>query len=146
MLKNVPKLINGDLLKILNDMGHGDTIVLADANFPAASQGTRVVYTPGADAVQMMDAILRLMPLDQYVDCPVQLMAVNPGDSYVPDIWDDFKATVLKNNGETKIEFIDRFSFYDCAKQAFAVVSTGEERLYGCAILKKGVLKPGEAV
>ena len=146
MLKNVPKLINGDLLKILNDMGHGDTIVLADANFPAASQGTRVVYTPGADAVQMMDAILRLMPLDQYVDCPVQLMAVNPGDSYVPDIWDDFKATVLKNNGETKIEFIDRFSFYDRAKQAFAIVSTGEERLYGCAMLKKGVLKPGEAV
>ena len=141
MLKNVPKLINGDLLKILNDMGHGDTLVLADANFPAASQGTKVVYTPGADAVQMMDAILSLMPLDQYVDNPVQLMAVNPGDTYVPTIWDDFKASVLKNNGETNIEFIDRFDFYDRAKKAYVVVSTGEERLYGCAILKKGVIK-----
>ena len=134
MLKHIPKLLTGELLKILNDMGHGDTLVLADANFP------------GADAVQMMDAILHLMPLDQYVDCPVKLMAVNPGDDYIPTIWDDFKASVVKNNGPVTIEFIDRFRFYEEAKKAFVVVSTGEERLYGCAILKKGVLKPGEAI
>lgn len=146
MLKHIPKLLTGELLKILNDMGHGDTLVLADANFPAAAQGTKVVYTPGADAVQMMDAILHLMPLDQYVDCPVKLMAVTPGDDYIPTIWDDFKASVIKNNGPVTIEFIDRFRFYEEAKKAFVVVSTGEERLYGCAILKKGVLKPGEAI
>ena len=146
MLKHIPKLLTGELLKILNDMGHGDTLVLADANFPAAAQGTKVVYTPGADAVQMMDAILHLMPLDQYVDCPVKLMAENPGDDYIPTIWDDFKASVIKNNGPVTIEFIDRFRFYEEAKKAFVVVSTGEERLYGCAILKKGVLKPGEAI
>ena len=133
MLKHIPKLLTGELLKILNDMGHGDTLVLADANFPAAAQGTKVVYTPGADAVQMMDAILHLM-------------AVNPGDDYIPTIWDDFKASVIKNNGPVTIEFIDRFRFYEEAKKAFVVVSTGEERLYGCAILKKGVLKPGEAI
>ena len=146
MLKHIPKLLTGELLKILNDMGHDDTLVLADANFPAAAQGTKVVYTPGADAVQMMDAILHLMPLDQYVDCPVKLMALNPGYDYIPTIWDDFKASVIKNNGPVTIEFIDRFRFYEEAKKAFVVVSTGEERLYGCAILKKGVLKPGEAI
>ena len=100
-----------------------------------------MAWSMSADAVQMMDAILSLMPLDQYVDNPVQLMAVNPGDTYVPTIWDDFKASILKNNGETNIEFIDRFDFYDRAKKAYVVVSTGEERLYGCAILKKGVIK-----
>lgn len=146
MLKNVPKLINGELLKILMDMGHGDTLVLADANFPAAAQGTRVVYTPGADAVQMMNAILKLMPLDQYVSCPVQLMSVNPGDTYVPTIWDDFIASIATNNGPTEVEYIDRFKFYEESKKAFVIVSTGEERLYGCAILQKGVLKPGEAI
>ena len=94
----------------------------------------------------LMRAILTLMPLDQYVETPVHLMAVNPGDTYVPTIWEDFKATVQEKNGPTNIDYIDRFDFYARAKEAFAVVSTGEERLYGCAILQKGVLKPGEAI
>ena len=140
MLKHIPKLLTGELLKILNDMGHGDTLVLADANFPAAAQGTKVVYTPGADAVQMMDAILHLMPLDQYVDCPVKLMAVNPGDDYIPTIWDDFKASVIKNNGPVTIEFIDRFRFYEEAKKAYAIIATGESALYANIMLQKGVV------
>ena len=140
MLKHIPKLLTGELLKILNDMGHGDTLVLADANFPAAAQGTKVVYTPGADAVQMMDAILHLMPLDQYADCPVKLMAVNPGDDYIPTIWGDFKASVIKNNGPVTIEFIDRFRFYEEAKKAYAIIATGESALYANIMLQKGVV------
>ncbi len=146
MLKNIPKVLSPDLLQILAQMGHGDTIVLADANFPAENCGKRVVYAPGTDAVQMMRAILTLMPLDQYVETPAYFMAVNPGDTYVPTIWEDFKQTVEELNGPTNITYIDRFDFYERTKNAFAVVSTGEERLYGCAILQKGVLKPGEAI
>lgn len=146
MLKNIPKILPPELVKILLEMGHGDNLVIADANFPAASNATRVIYAPGVDAVAMMDAILTLMPLDAFVESPAFLMAVNPGHDYTPTIWEDFKQTIYKHNGETNIKYIDRFEFYDQAKKAYVIISTGEERFYGCAILKKGVLAPGESI
>jgi len=146
MLKNIPKILPPELVKILLEMGHGDTLVLADANFPAVSHCSRVIHAPGVDAVEMMDAILTLMPLDAFVESPVCLMQVNPGHDYIPTIWEDFKASVMKHNGQTNITYIDRFEFYDKTKKAYVVISTGEERFYGCAILQKGVLAPGEAI
>lgn len=141
MLKNIPELIPPDLLKILAEMGHGDEIVIADANYPAVSCAKRTVYAAGVNAVDMLDAVLTLLPLDQYVPSPAALMAVTQHDEgHVPAIWKDFTEVIHRRSGETNIEYIDRFAFYERAKNAFAVISTGERRLYGCVIVKKGVI------
>lgn len=142
MLKNIPKILPPDLLKVLMEMGHGDEIVLADGNFPAVTCGQRVVRCDGHGIPELLDAILKLMPLDiKYSDTPVGLMEVVAGDSYVPEIWEEYKP-VLARYEETapQIEYIERFAFYERAKNAFAVVSTGEDALYANILLKKGVV------
>lgn len=143
MLKGIPNILTPDLLKILMEMGHGDTIVIGDGNFPAASMAkdSKLVRLDGHNACEVLDAILKFMPLDTYVDAPVTLMEIVPGDNVVPTIWDDFSAIIEKYEPGTKIEHIERFKFYDEAKKAYAVVSTSESALYACVILKKGVLK-----
>lgn len=142
MLKGISPLLSPELVKILMEMGHGDTLVIADANFPSASCGQRVVRADGLGAAEIMDAVLSLMPLDSYVESAVSLMQLNPGDDYVPFIWDDFKKVVAAREGEQNIRFIDRFEFYKQTKEAYCVIATGETALYACAILKKGVVKP----
>lgn len=142
MLKKIPPILSPELVKTLMDMGHGDTLVIADANFPSASNAKLLVRADGLGAAEIMGAILELMPLDQYADCSVTLMQLNPGETYVPFIWDDFKKTVAEKEGQQNIQFIDRFEFYKRAKEAFCVVATGETALYACAILQKGVVKP----
>ena len=144
MLKGISPLIQPELLKILAEMGHGDEIVIGDGNFPAASMGKRCVRCDGHGANEMLDAILRLLPLDDFVDAPVALMQVVPGS--VPDgeppIWADFRKTLDRPAPGTKIEFIERFAFYDRSRQAYATIQTGEGALYACVILKKGVIRP----
>lgn len=131
-----------ELLKILMEMGHGDTIVIGDGNFPAASMGKRVVRCDGVGTSVVLDAILQLMPLDSFVPAPVELMEVVPGDDYVPPVWDEYRGIIGKyepvNNG---IEHVERFEFYDRARAAYAVVSTSESALYANIILRKGVIK-----
>ena len=141
MLKNVPPILSPELMKILMEMGHGDEIVLADGNFPAASVARRLVRSDGHGVPELLEAVLKLFPLDVYVDRPVGLMAVVPGDKTRPTIWEQYR-TILKNSGEkfADFEFIERFAFYERAKQAYAVVATGEKALYANIILKKGVL------
>lgn len=143
MLKNIPPILSPELLKILMEMGHGDEIVLADGNFPAASMAQRLIRCDGHGVPEVLEAVLRLFPLDQYVEQPVALMAVVPGDSTKPTIWKRYR-TLITESGETfsDFEFVERFAFYERAKRAYAVVATSEAALYANIILKKGVIKP----
>ncbi len=142
MLKGIPSVLSPELLKILMEMGHGDEIVIADGNFPSAAIAQRLVRLDGHGVNEILDAVMQLMPLDTYVETPVGLMAVVPGDDVKPVIWDDYKATINKYESENcKIEFIDRFGFYERAKKAYAVIATGETAIYANILLKKGVVK-----
>lgn len=139
MLKGIPSIIPPELLKILMEMGHSDEIVIGDGNFPAAGIAKRLVRCDGHSVPAILDAILKLMPLDTYVDAPVALMEVVPGDPVVPVIWDEYRE-IIKKYQDVKIEYVERFAFYDRAKEAYAVVTTGETALYANVILKKGVV------
>lgn len=142
MLKNIPKILSPELVKILMEMGHGDEIVIADGNFPSETIGKRVVRCDGHGVPELLDAIMKLFPLDTYTDKPVMLMEVVKGDPVVPTIWDEYKEIINKYEPENcKIEMIERFAFYERAKTAYAVVATGEEAIYANIILKKGVVK-----
>jgi len=141
MLKGIPSILSPELLKILMEMGHGDEIVLADGNFPAASIAQRLVRCDGHGTAELLDAILKFFPLDKYVDAPVALMQVVPEDNVETPIWDVYKETVKKYEPvNNKFEHVERFAFYERAKKAYAVVATGEKALYANIILKKGVV------
>jgi len=143
MLKGISSIISPELLKVLMEMGHGDEIVIADGNFPAASHAARLVRCDGHDAVPLLEAILQLFPLDQYVQAPVALMSVVPGDPTKPVIWEEYKRVVEKYaTSHVEFEHVERFAFYERAKQAYAIIATGEPALYANLILKKGVIKP----
>jgi L-fucose mutarotase len=123
------------------EMGHGDELVIADGNFPAVSIAQRLVRSDGNMVPELLEAILKFFPLDPYVDCPVGLMQVVPGDPYKPTIWETYKKIIQKfPNKNNSIENIERFAFYERAKRAFAVVATSETALYANIILKKGVV------
>ena len=143
MLKGIPSILSPELLKILMEMGHGDTLVIGDGNFPAASiaKNSILVRLDGHGVPEILDAILQLVPLDPYIEAPVSLMEVVPGDPVETPIWDDYARIVEKYEPGTKIGHIERFQFYEVAKKAFAVVATGETALYANIILQKGVVK-----
>ena len=140
MLKTIPPILSPELLKVLMEMGHGDEIVLADANFPAASMARRLVRSDGHNIPELLDAVLQFLPLDTYVDMPVALMAVVSGDTYEPKIWDVYSATVERRERAVELELMERFAFYERAREAYAIVATGERSLYANIILKKGVV------
>ena len=141
MLKNIPEVISPELMKVLMEMGHDDEIVLADGNFPAASVAKRLIRCDGHGVCEILEAVLKFLPLDQYVEHPVALMAVVPGDKTKPTIWEEYRK-IIKASGEkfTDFEFVERFAFYERSKKAYAVVASGEKALYANIILKKGVL------
>lgn len=143
MLKGIPSLLSPELLKVLMEMGHGDTLVIGDGNFPHASIAgdSPLIRLDGHGCAEVLDAILTLFPLDTYVDAPVSLMEVVPGDNVETPIWDEFAKIIEKHQPGTKIRHVERFSFYDEAKKCYAVVSTGETALYANVILQKGVVK-----
>lgn len=139
MLKHIDPLLTGDLLAILADMGHGDDLVIVDANFPADALAQRLVQLPGITATATLEAVLDLLPLDDFVDTPTAAMDAPDGR---PALYTEFDQLLATAEGrEIPIELIDRFDFYDRTKQAYAVIATGERRLYGNIILKKGVLR-----
>lgn len=140
MLKGIPDIISPELLKILDEMGHGDEIVIGDGNFPAASNAKRLVRLDGHGVPEILEAILKLVPLDPYVDSPVMLMQVTPGDDTDPVIWKDYERIVKEQSGDFKMSEIERFAFYERARDAYAIVATGETALYANIILKKGVV------
>lgn len=139
MLKNIPSILSPELLKILMEMGHGDYIVIGDGNFPAVTNAQRLVRLDGHGVPEILDAILKLMPLDTYVDSPVSLMDNGDPDNR-PEVWATYKEIVEKNEGDKNIGLIERFDFYDKAKNAFAIVATGETAIYANIILQKGVV------
>lgn len=141
MLKNIPPIISPELMKVLMEMGHGDEIVLADGNFPAASMAQRLLRCDGHGVPELLEAVLKLLPLDIYVEWPVALMAVVPGDDTKPTIWEEYH-NIVAASGEkfSEFEFVERFAFYERAQKAYAVVATSEKALYANVILKKGVL------
>jgi L-fucose mutarotase len=124
-------------------MGHGDDLVIGDLNFPAASNARNLVRLDGFGVEPVLKAILGLFPLDDFVESPVTLMQVVAGDPTVPKIQDSIRSLVSAwDNRPTAVGLVDRFQFYERARRAYAIVSTGETQLYACAILKKGVFAP----
>ena len=144
MLKGIPKIISPELLKVLCEMGHSDTIVIADGNFPAESLGknAKVIRCDGHGGAELLDAILQLFPLDTYVEKPVSLMEVVSGDNVETPIWDEYKSIIAKydDRGADTVANIERFAFYEEAKKAYAIIATGESALYANIILQKGVI------
>lgn len=143
-VKNIPKILSPELLKVLCEMGHSDRIVIADGNFPAESMGKNaiVIRCDGHGVPELLDAILKVFPLDIYVDKPVNLMEVMPGDTVETPIWDTYKEIVAKHDerGANAISNIERFAFYEEAKTAYAIIATSEKALYANIMLQKGVV------
>lgn len=144
MLKGIPKIISPELLKVLCEMGHSDTIVIADGNFPAESMGknAKMIRCDGHGGVELLDAILQLFPLDTYVEKPVSLMEVMAEDNVETPIWDEYKAIISRYDirGDKAVGNVERFAFYEKAKEAYAIIATGEGALYANIILQKGVI------
>ena len=144
MLKGIPKLLSPELLKVLCEMGHSDRLVIADGNFPSESIGkdARVIRMDGHGTVEVLEAILQLFPLDTYVEHPVQLMEVMPGDPVETPIWDTYKEIIRKHDdrGDAVVGNIERFAFYEEAKKVYAIIATGESALYANIMLQKGVV------
>lgn len=143
MLRGLDPILSPDLLYTLAAMGHGDDIVIADANYPAASCCDNVVRLDGIAATDALRAVLSIMPLDSFVEDPARTMQVVGDAAAVPPVVDEFQRIIdeVADHG-APIASVERFAFYEVAKQAFAVVQTGERRLYGNIILKKGVVAP----
>ena len=125
-------------------MGHSDRIVIADGNFPSESIGknAHVIRCDGHGVPELLDAILRLFPLDTYVEHPVSLMKVMPGDNVETPIWEEYTRIITKYDERSAdaIGQIERFEFYEQAKTAYAVIATGESALYANIMLQKGVV------
>ena len=144
MLKGIDPLLGPELLAILRAMGHGDEIVIADANFPSTGVARKLVRADGIDAVRMARAILSVLPLDDFAPAAFR-MAVVGKPKEVPPIAHEFQKLLRAGGEKRAIEALQRNAFYERARGAFAVVATGETRLYGNLILKKGVIRAGVA-
>ena len=141
MLKGIDPLLTPELLKILAEMGHGDEIAIVDANFPAAAIAHRLerINAPGP---RVLAAVLTLMPLDDFVEAPLASMRVVDAPDEIPKVVREYQSVANAAERKTvKLAQLDRFEFYERAKAAFAVVATAETRLYGNALVKKGVIR-----
>jgi L-fucose mutarotase len=140
MLRGISPLISPELLFTLARMGHGDELVLADAHFPAHSLGPPVIRADGLRVAELLDAILPLLVLDDFVATPLAMMAPVPGDAADPLVWAAYRAAIERHApGTPPPEQVERLAFYNRAKHAFAIVMTGEIAKYGNLIIKKGV-------
>lgn len=142
MLKGIPDIISPDLLYILASMGHGDKIVIADEYYPAVSKtdSKRIIYTKGHDAKTIIEAIVKILPLDiNYSEAPVKYM-VSDEDSKRLKVHEEVIEVLNKNMiFEQSIKPIKRSDFYKEAQSSYATISTGEKGAYGCFILEKGL-------
>ena len=141
MLKRIPKIISPELMKCMMEMGHADTMILADANFPGTSHAKRIIRMDNVEIPELLEAILPYFPLDNFIPDPVKLMPNLPSEP-VPQIWETYREILKKNNEEEAFEdfaFIDRLPFYEVAEQAYVIVHTGDTSRYANIILQKGV-------
>ena len=142
MLKGIHPLLNADLLYAMAALGHGDTIASVDANFPAATNARRLLQASGSDAPTVLDAILTLFPLDVSSSPPVFTMQVEGDPDALPEVVTAFAATLARHGLEdTEIGHLPRHTFYARAREASAIVRTGELRPYGNLLLVKGVVE-----
>ena len=145
MLKGISPVISPDLLKALAEMGHGDELVIADGNFPCHSVGKNaiVIRADGHGVPEILDAVLKLLPLDAYTEKPVALMEVVKGDTCgTPEIWQTYEDILNKYEpAHHAIDYTERFDFYERAKGAYLIIATGEKAIYANILLKKGVVK-----
>ena len=142
MLKGIPPILGPDLLHVLRAMGHGDEIAIVDANYPADSAGPEVVRMDGLSATEVLDAVLTLMPLDTFVDEQAIGMEVVGDPAKREETHRDFDRIVKQHEPDMKLTLLERFAFYERVHGAYAIVQTGERRLYGNVLLKKGVVRP----
>ncbi len=142
MLKLIPSIIPPELMKIMMEMGHGDELLLCDGNYPRQGSPERCVRMDGHGIPELLDAILRFLPLDAYVEHPVMLMAPGP-DEPEPEIWRVYRETGIRYESQGLREArLERHAFYERGRKAYACVATGETALYANILLKKGVVKP----
>ena len=144
MLLGISPILSPELLKIIAEMGHGDELIIGDGNFPAASMAQRLVRADGHGVTQLLEALLPLFPLDRFVEKPVGLMEVVPGDKTVPVIWEEYRKVVQRFQPEriaAGFDMVERFAFYERAKRGYAILATGESALYANVILTKGIVE-----
>lgn len=143
MLKTIDPLLGPDLLRMLAAMGHGDDLAIVDANYPAEASGRPVLHMPGTTATLVLDAVLSLLPLDDFVPEAAWVMSVVGAATTDPPIFAEFRSVLARREpGQDGFARIERFDFYERVRSCFAVVATGERRLYGNIILRKGVVRP----
>ncbi|MBO7711750.1 MAG: RbsD/FucU family protein [Lachnospiraceae bacterium] len=148
MLKNIPPILSPELLAVLAEMGHGDRICIGDGNFPgasmAAAEGAILVRADGHGVPALLDAIMQVIPLDEYVETPAMIMEVMPQDKDLElPIIDEYKKIVAKydERGEKAFGSYERFEFYEQAKKCYCIIQSGETAIYANLILQKGVVK-----
>ena len=142
MLKGIPHILSPELLHALQAMGHGDEITIVDGNYPGASAGPRLIRADGHTATEMLDAVLSLLPLDDFVPDPAIVMQVVGDAGQRPPVVDEYARIVARHEPQVALASLERFAFYKRANAGYAIVQTGEQRLYGNIILKKGVIRP----
>ena len=148
MLKNIPPILSPELLKVLCEMGHGDRICIGDGNFPGASMAKPnncvLVRADGHGVPELLDAILQVIPLDEYVEHPALIMQVADKDKGLEaPIWDTYKQIVAKHDSRGAAAFgsVERFAFYEEARNTYCILQSGETAIYANIILQKGVVK-----
>ncbi len=147
MLINIDPILSPELLHALRSMGHGDKLVLADANFPSASLAKKLIRLDGVNIPNAAKAILSVLPLDSFVDYPVERMEIDNNPDEINDVHQDLIDVLKISAGDKwKVGSIERFKFYEEAKQAYIIVSTTDARAFGCFIITKGVIKPDGSV
>lgn len=147
MLINIDPILSPELLHALRSMGHGDKLVLADANFPSASLAKKLIRLDGVNIPNAAKAILSELPLDSFVDYPVERMEIDDNPDEIDDVHQDLIDVLKISAGDKwKVGSIERFKFYEEEKQAYMIVSTTDARAFGCFIITKGVIKPDGSV
>jgi L-fucose mutarotase len=142
MLKNIPPILSPELMHVLMSMGHGDSIVLADGNFPAAANAQRLVRADGHGVPEVLRAVMQFFPLDTYTTDPAVVMEVLPDDDVDPVIWQDYQQILSEAEGkDMQLTEMERHEFYATARESFAVVATSETALYANLLLVKGVVE-----
>ena len=148
MLRNFDNRLNADVIRCLRAMGHGDDLIICDTNFPADSVARHTVTgellrMDNLTAAEAIDAILSVMPLDSFVDKPTSRMEIVGSPTEIPPVQQEVQKVIDKWEGKSwPMGQVERFAFYEKARNAYAVIVTGETRFYGCFILKKGVIPP----
>lgn len=143
MLLGIDPLLNADILYILRAMGHGDELVITDANFPLESSAKQFVRADGVDAPTMLRAILGVLPIDSFGENPLVSMAPVHGSEADFPALGDLRAVIGEvDGGKWSLSLIERFAFYERTREAFAVIGTGERRFYGNILIRKGVIPP----